>query len=233
MARSTAQLRALWGPVCAGFHTTISLHGTGRVTVDYRIRDAVYELNRCLIRHNYRTIYAQTGAYVCRRRRLASGGFASDYSLHAYAIALDLNWSLNGFGDHAPHNIPNALAADIEAIRTNNGAQVWEWGAHFPTADWMHFQVCASPAELLNGIRSSSTPTIDQELTMDSEAKAAFDAVKKQNADQLAWMLRMEARIAQLEKDRWQPDTIRGRETRKIVADLAKKAGVPVAPSEA
>jgi hypothetical protein len=217
--RSTSQLRALWGPVCNVRTSTVALFGTGQVTVDYRIVPAVYALNRCLIRHGYRTIYAQTGAYVCRRRRLPSGGFASDYSLHAYAIALDLNWQQNGFGRSASHNIPAALVADIEAIRTNNGAQVWYWGGHFSTPDYMHFQVCASPAELANGIASAPAPSQDEELTMDAEARAAFTAVEKQNSEQLAWMLRMEARIEELEKDRWKPTTTR-------VRKLAEKAGI-------
>lgn len=234
MPRNAAQLRQLWAPPCAGRHVTIALYGTGRVTVDWRISGAVYALNRCLIKHRYQTIYIQTGAYVCRRRRLSSGGFAADYSLHAYAIACDLNWLRNGFGRGAHHDMPSAMVADIEAIRTNNGAQVWEWGGHWDDPDYMHFQVCASPAELLNGIRSSNTPTpTDEELTMDAEAKAAFAALKQQNQEQLAWMLRMEARIDELERKRWTPETIRGRETRVIVGDLAKKAGVPVAPSEA
>jgi hypothetical protein len=207
--RTTSTLRNLWGPPCRFHKATVGLYGTGQVTVDYRIIQAVYALNRCLIRHNYRTIYAQTGAFVCRA---ITGG--TGYSLHAYGIAMDINWLRNGYGDHAPHEITDALANDIKAIRTNNGAQVWGWGGDYTAApkDRMHFEIVASPAELANGIRTTTPVDQGDEFVMDAEAKAAFTAVEKQNAEQLAWMLRMEARIEELETDRWKPTTIRARE---------------------
>lgn len=62
-------------------------------------------------------------------------------------------------------------------------------------------------------------PFADEEFTVDAEAKAAFTAIEEQNAAQLAWMMRMEARIEQLEKDRWKPTTSR-------VRKLADAAGI-------
>jgi hypothetical protein len=152
---------------------------------------------------------------VCRAITDGAG-----YSLHAYGIAIDLNWLLNGRGYHATHNIPYALVADILAIRTNSGAQVWGWGGNYTSAppDYMHFEIVASPAELATGIRTGTTQS--EEFTMDAEAKAAFTAVEKQNAEQLAWMMRMEARIEELEKDRFRPTTAR---VRALVEDAGIK----------
>lgn len=232
MVLQTSELRRLWGPVCRFNKSTIKLYGTGQVTVDSRIKNAVYAFNRCLIKHNYQTIYVQTGAFVCRA---ITGGTA--YSLHAYGIAMDINWLINGYGDHASHNIPQALVDDVLAIRTVDGIQVWGWGGNYTDApkDWMHFEIVCSPAQLARGIKTSSTsvtPT-DEEFVMDAAATKAFAELKQQNADQLAWMMRMEARIEELETNRFKPSTIRGRENRDLIGKIAEKNQIPNPPSEA
>lgn len=62
---SQSQLQYAWGPACTGSRATVSLHGRGKVTVRTSIVEATKALNSCLVRWNYQTRYADTGAYVC------------------------------------------------------------------------------------------------------------------------------------------------------------------------
>lgn len=149
MALSTSQLRVAWGPACAlTAPTVVTLHGGGRVRVDGRIVPAVDALNRALTAHDYRTRQADTGAYNCRR---ITGG--TGYSLHAFGIALDLNWVSNPYGKKLVTDMPRAMVDDILAIRTVSGRQVWRWGGDYVTnKDAMHYEVVCAPADLATGI---------------------------------------------------------------------------------
>ncbi len=136
-----------WSPRCRGPWATVSLHGAGKVTVRPAAVEAVRALNACLVRWDYRTRYADTGAYVCREKVGGNG-----WSIHAYGIALDINWQLNPYGG-SRHHIPTSLATAICNIRTNNGKQVWNWGGFWSgTRDWMHFEIVCSPRDLATGI---------------------------------------------------------------------------------
>jgi hypothetical protein len=203
VARSTSQLRSLWGPPCRVAKITISLYGTGRVTVDRRIAQPVYEFNRCLARHRYASIYAQTGAYVCRD--IAGTG---EYSLHAYATAIDLNWLRNGQGRYASTDLPAALVRDIESIRTNSGAQVWFWGGHWDRPDYMHIKIEASPAEIASGIRRGigsqlPQPVDDEEFTMDAEARQVIAALQHDVSEIKKGQLVMQAKLDEAGQDWW------------------------------
>lgn len=149
---SQSALRYWWGPPCRGVNVTVRLNGNGRVTVKASIVEATKALNAVLVAYNYQTRYGDTGAYNCRR---VTGG--SSYSLHAYAIALDINWSTNPYsyrlitdmfrpGDHQ-------MPYRIEAIRTKSGHQVWRWGGKFSgNKDAMHYEITCSPSALRTGI---------------------------------------------------------------------------------
>jgi hypothetical protein len=222
--RSTAQLRAIWGPPCRISTVTIKLYGEGRVTVDRRIAGAVYALNRVLARHRYRTRYADTGAYVCRR---ITGG--SGYSLHAYGIALDINWLSNPYGRRLVTNMPRGMVNEILAIRTNSGDQVWGWGGNYSVhKDAMHFEVVASPAEIASGIRGGggvgtvvSIPQPPKELFTMGQYEALNDkldivigGLMKMQAQQNEDHERIEdttRRVREMreEWDRWMEDTVR------------------------
>lgn len=192
MTRSTSELRRLWAPPCAGPFARIALHGDGIVAVRPAVVDAVEALNAALVAHDYRTRRADTGAYNCRQ---ITGG--DDYSLHAYGIALDLNWSTNPYGPTLVTDMPPAMIAAIEAIRTRGGAVVWRWGGRYRgNKDAMHFEVVASPAELARGLdvttipgRRPTTPTTpttedpadmtpDQIDTLNAAARDAATAAK-------------------------------------------------------
>ena len=156
--RSTAELRILWAPACTAPFARLNLYGEGVVTVDVLIVDAVKALNAVLIDWDYRTRRADTGAYNCRQ---ITGG--TNYSLHAYGIAVDLNWSTNPYGHHLITDMPIGMIEAIEGIRTAGGVQVWRWGGRYSNnKDAMHFEVVASPAELARGIQSQTTTNTER-----------------------------------------------------------------------
>lgn len=142
-----SQIQVYWGPACTGTRATVSLYGTGKVTVRATIVEATKALNQCLTKWNYKTYYSQTGAYVCRKKVSGNG-----WSNHSYATAIDINWQLNPYGG-SRHHIPTDLATAICRIRTNNGQQVWNWGGFWRgTRDWMHFEIVCKPSDLATGI---------------------------------------------------------------------------------
>jgi len=155
MGLNTSQLRDVWDPPCnsSGF-VTITLHGGGRVTVDPRMVEAVNRLNDILVDWDYRTRASDTGAYNCRQ---ITGG--SGYSLHAYGIALDLNWSSNPYGPNLITDMPQGMVDAITGLRTNNGCRVWEWGGSWSNnKDAMHYEADCSPADLATGIQGGVKP---------------------------------------------------------------------------
>ena len=156
--RSTAELRILWAPACTPPFARYTLHGGGVVTVDVLVVDALKALNAVLIDWDYRTRRADTGAYNCRQ---ITGG--TNYSLHAYGTAIDINWQTNPYGHHLITDMPIGMIEDIEAIETVGGVQVWRWGGRYSNnKDAMHFEVVASPAELARGIQSQTTTNTER-----------------------------------------------------------------------
>lgn len=120
------------------------------------IVEAVAALNLVLVAYNYLTRRADTGGFNCRA---ITGGRA--YSLHAYGIAIDINWQSNPYGPVLETDMDEHMIAAILAIRTNNGAQVWRWGGSYRgNKDAMHFEVVCTPAELATGIRGLTDPVI-------------------------------------------------------------------------
>ena len=170
--RSTAELRILWAPACTAPFARLNLYGEGVVTVDVLIVDAVKALNAVLIDWDYRTRRADTGAYNCRP---ITGG--TNYSLHAYGIAVDLNWQTNPYGRTLVTDMAIGMIEAIEGIRTAGGVQVWRWGGRYSNnKDAMHFEVVASPAELARGIQSQTT-TNTERLIMTPEHEPKIQAM--------------------------------------------------------
>ena len=156
--RSTAELRILWAPACTAPFARLNLYGEGVVTVDVLIVDALKALNRVLVDWDYRTRRADTGAYNCRQ---ITGG--TNYSLHSYGTAIDINWQTNPYGHHLITDMPIGMIEAIEGIRTAGGVQVWRWGGRYSNnKDAMHFEVVASPAELARGIQSQTTTNTER-----------------------------------------------------------------------
>ena len=156
--RSTAELRILWAPACTPPFARYTLHGGGVVTVDVLVVDVLKALNAVLIDWDYRTRRADTGAYNCRQ--ITDG---TSYSLHAYGIAVDLNWNTNPYGRTLVTDMAIGMIEAIEGIRTAGGVQVWRWGGRYSNnKDAMHFEVVASPAELARGIQSQTTTNTER-----------------------------------------------------------------------
>lgn len=150
MVLATSALRNLWAPACGRKGRTY--------TAAYRALDTVMH------RHDYHPRPGVTGAYNCRK---ITGG--SGYSLHAYGVgdiftfwtgvrcatslAVDINWDTNPYGPRLVTDMPRPMIDDIQAIRTNSGAQVWRWGGYYRgNKDAMHFEIVCSPSDLATGI---------------------------------------------------------------------------------
>ena len=84
------------------------------------------------------------GTYVCR----PIGG-TKVYSLHAYALAIDLNPSQNPHRRPLKHNYPPTFITRMEGIRAN-GKQAIQWGGRWTIPDAMHWQINVAPKDCIN-----------------------------------------------------------------------------------
>lgn len=146
---STALMREAWAPPCTGPFKRVSFYGTGVATVRASTVEAWAALNDVLIKHRYKTRAEDTGAYNCRQ---VTGGTA--YSLHAYGIAVDINWNSNPYGPRLITDMPMEMIVGIESIRTNSGHRVFRWGGRYSgNKDAMHFEIICTPAQLATGVK--------------------------------------------------------------------------------
>ena len=154
MSRTTAQLRVLWSPACTGPCASVPLFGGASISVRASTVEAWQALNAVLIKWDYKATPPDCGAYNCRA---ITGG--TQYSLHAYGIAADLNWQQNPYGPVLITDMPRGMVDEIKAIRTNNGVGVFRWGGDYSgNKDAMHYEIVASPAEIATGIATGSQP---------------------------------------------------------------------------
>jgi hypothetical protein len=147
---TTAELRAVWAPACDVPLRTVELVQGVRVTCHERAVTAVKALGRVLEAHGYVVRAGDTGAYNCRAITHGRG-----HSLHAYGIAVDINWNTNPFrSDNVlVTDMPQVMVRNILRIRTLGGRNVWRWGGRFRTVkDAMHYEIVCTPAELATGI---------------------------------------------------------------------------------
>lgn len=158
---TTAQLRKLWSPVCKGPFVKIEFHGEGVASVKASAAPAFRALNAVFVAHDYQTRKEDTGGYNCRQ---ITGG--TGYSLHAYGIAVDVNWKTNPYGSRVVTDMPDAMIKDIEALRTNSGHVVFRWGGRYSgNKDCMHFEIVCTPSQLATGIKNVPVvPAPDQPL---------------------------------------------------------------------
>ncbi|HEX5725007.1 MAG TPA: peptidoglycan-binding protein [Longimicrobiaceae bacterium] len=157
--RTTRQLREVWAPACNVPLTSRTLVPGVRVQVHARTIEAVQALGSVFQAHRYHVRQGDTGAYNCRR---ITGG--TGFSLHAYGIAIDVNWNSNPFRERLVTDMPPEMIQDVYRIRTFQDLPVWRWGGDWDknpatehtSYDAMHFEVVASPQELASGIAWST-----------------------------------------------------------------------------
>lgn len=194
MTASTDTIREWWAPHCQGPFASVTLFGGGKVTVDPLIVPAVKALDACLRAHDYEATAPDVGAYNCR---VITGG--TKYSLHAYGIALDINWQANPYGKKLVTDMPAGMVAAIKAIRTNGGAQVWRWGGDYSgNKDAMHYEVVASPAELATGIAGSQE---EDDMFDQPDRDHLIDVRQELEVNIVPAIGRIEAQVAAMKKD--------------------------------
>ena len=156
MAATTIQIRDWWDPPCVGPWTKVALYGDGVVSVRGEAVEAVLALSTCLTAHKYPTRKDDTGAFNCR---VITGG--TGYSLHAYGVALDINWSTNPYGPTLISDMPAAMVDAILRLRTRNAAPVFRWGGNYAgNKDAMHFEIVCDPHDLATGIDPTTLPQL-------------------------------------------------------------------------
>jgi hypothetical protein len=148
---STPQLRIAWTPACdPSALTVVELVQGVRVECRASVATAVQALGRVLEAHDYTVRAGDTGGYNCRPITEGTG-----HSLHAFGIALDINWNTNPFrkDNVLVTDMPRVMVKNILRIRTNNGKPVWGWGGNYRTVkDAMHYEVVCAPEDLATGI---------------------------------------------------------------------------------
>lgn len=147
---TTAQLRQAWSPACDVPLASVELVQGVRVQCHRQVVTAVQALGRVFEAHRYVVRASDTGAYNCRPITNGSG-----HSLHAFGIAIDVNWNSNPFrkDNVLVTDMPKVMVENVKRIRTMSGAQVWGWGGDYRSVkDAMHFEVVCTPADLAGGI---------------------------------------------------------------------------------
>lgn len=223
--RSTSALRSIWGPPCSSSRMVrVSLWccDGASIVVDARTVKAWAALDAIAKKYNYKFRRADTGAYVCRQ---ITGG--SGYSLHAYGIAADFNWSTNPYfpypASKAGHcDMPDGMIEEIRNLKTNNGAWVFGWGGDYSSIrDFMHYEIVASPQELATGINFSTIGDDDMPLS-DQDAFVIGVVVRKVIAEEVTPKLE-DLKNQQKRHQSW---------LRNALKAIGDKLGITVGPNE-
>jgi peptidoglycan hydrolase-like protein with peptidoglycan-binding domain len=174
MASPTQAMRNAWADYDGneGAMQRISF-GPDSILVAPPTIDAWKALERVLEAFGYGIRIEDTDSY--NDRQIKGGG---GKSLHAYGIALDINWHTNPYRDHAGKrpgrfsakttqaeraedvrlgiadtDMTKQMTDAVLAIQTLGGKRVFGWGGTWETLkDSMHFQIEVTPTELAKGI---------------------------------------------------------------------------------
>lgn len=180
MPLSTPELRKAWKGYEAAPEKMVNIAiGPDKVLVAPESEEAWKAFNTVLTAHAYAVRKKDTASYA---DKMIKGGAGK--SLHAYGIALDLNWDTNPVKynpktpmRYSPKATQTERAADVKAgsadtdmtqkmiddvlaIRTNDGARIFEWGGHWSSLiDTMHFEIDLPPAALKSGVNWATVRT--------------------------------------------------------------------------
>lgn len=174
MPRSTTQLRQDWQQwECKETAMVTIPFGSDLIRVAPGTEESWKALAAVLTSHGYVIRPADTDSYNCRA---ITGG--SEKSLHAFGIALDVNWTTNHYlktpdnrpvrfsikttqderaldvkHDLADTDMTKEMIDDVLSIKTVDGIRVFEWGGNWHSVkDAMHFELDLTPTELARGI---------------------------------------------------------------------------------
>ena len=145
MTESSTQLRSWWDRYrCAPelyVHPEFYGHNIGGVPPE--AQDAYFALELVLQATGYDL--DSVWAFNCRK---IGGG--TQWSLHAYGIAIDIDAPANPYtaGDPFTGKFTETQVAACEAIRSTHGGQVWAWGGRWGKPDRMHWQINVPPTGL-------------------------------------------------------------------------------------
>lgn len=134
---------------CSGPHLSMEILGRYPVRVQPELEGAVNAMNAALKANGYRDPTGPTGSYNCRMI-----GGTTKWSLHAYAIAIDIDYGENpylrgqtipkGFGTDPRFMLTEAQVDAVEGIRNEWGESLWKW-LGWSIGDTMHFEIDVPP----------------------------------------------------------------------------------------
>jgi hypothetical protein len=157
-----------WGTQCNHLVlvTDYWMIGVGKITCHKGALSAFRALGRVFHSHGYNVRSDYTGAYNCRP---ITGGTVP--SAHAQGIALDVNWDTNPYTvTKLITDFPEDIVEAVHALKTPDGVQVFQWGGqwgwrpdvHHSNYDAMHWEVIATPAELVGAFKVREADPTDK-----------------------------------------------------------------------
>ena len=204
---SEAKRLAAWGPPGLfgdGPQAAVTIQLDGRPFAVNRLGKEAWErFDDIRALHGYHLTGRDTGFYNYRHMRHND---RLPWSVHAWAMALDINWLENPAGSKLVTDLPAPMIVDLLALRTESGARVFRWGADW---DWdgdttdhsyvdaMHWEVVAHPLDLDTGIRREPDMTLTpEEIATVKELHASLKAVNS-NASFARYAVRLTRELRQ------------------------------------
>jgi hypothetical protein len=164
---TTAELRRVWGPgPFPAPQLRKVIYDNRNFSVHPQTEAAWNALFAVMARHDYSIDDGVLDDWSYAPRPITGG---TELSLHAFGIACDFNATSNPYGAKLVTNMSTAMIADISAIRTSNGKQVFRWGGSYSgKRDAMHFEVVVTPGDLETGLLELEPAPLPEDL-MDYE----------------------------------------------------------------
>ena len=178
------QRLSLWGDPCVAGDVLLGpLRLDGRIFSVNQLGIPAFEVWEAIRAvYDYKLTGSDTGFYNCRHMRHDP---SAPWSVHAWAMALDVNWLENPAGNKLVTDSPDEMIDDLLAVRTVSGARVFRWGGDW---DWdgqstdhsyvdaMHWEVVAHPLDLETGFTNTPgdtmLPIVEGDDTEDQTALA-------------------------------------------------------------
>lgn len=137
------QKRAAWAPRCQRDGLRQYSFGAGVAILRPEVFPALVLLSRILRGNGRGPRSHDTWSYACRK---IAG--TSLWSMHAYAIAVDVRATSYRLGVTVTDPALLNAAAEVERLTTPDGWRVWEWGGRWARPDGMHWEIAAPPASV-------------------------------------------------------------------------------------